>query len=119
MFFAIASDLWKSLILASLIIGASATRQALRRPGFELFHATLLKPAFYVVGSILVAVFLSGIAATTMRRVAILELAPDQVETTAFIGSLHLAGHEIVGHLHAVALKDCVPYAWSYRRMEF
>ncbi|MFQ5566327.1 MAG: hypothetical protein ACE5EU_08195 [Paracoccaceae bacterium] len=118
-FFLIASDLWKSLILASLIVGACVARFALRRPGFELFHPKPFKPAFYVVGSILVAVVLSGIAATAMRRAAIIRLEPDHIKTVSFITSMHMAGREALSSVHAVALKDCVPYAWSYRKMEF
>ncbi|WP_120500576.1 hypothetical protein [Roseovarius sp. EL26] len=58
-----------------------------------------------------------GIYAEVLRRQAIAEFEPDRVFQNLFWVSLHNAPRDWQFYLHAGAMKDCVPYAWSYRAM--
>ena len=45
--------------------------------------------------------------------------AADAIVDHSFFRSIREAPRENQFYLHAAALKECVPYAWSYRRMDF
>jgi hypothetical protein len=46
-------------------------------------------------------------------------LDADHVEDRWFFASLHNAPTKYQFFLHATALKNCIPYAWSYRKLAF
>lgn len=53
------------------------------------------------------------------RSEEIEKFAPDVLMRKSFFHSLRNAPRDLQFTLHAAALKDCVPYAWSYREMSF
>ncbi|WP_156318701.1 hypothetical protein [Rhizobium sp. AAP43] len=61
-----------------------------------------------------------GVYAEWRRSEAIKQFKPDEISKVSFYSSIRFA--QPVGlnfHYHAVALKDCVAYNWSYRSMSF
>ena len=67
------------------------------------------------ITSIIVAAALSS----AIRTQKIAELAPDKIETNNFIKSLHNTPKDFQFYTHAIAVKDCKHYAWSYRELDF
>ena len=65
------------------------------------------------------AVTIASVQTNSVRQRAIQELAPEQMYTRSFVDSLRNAPDEFQSFLHAGALKNCTPYAWSYSEMEF
>ena len=78
----------------------------------------LLMPAI-VVSAVTSSVAVTGLFATTVRRIEIRKFQPDHVVTRSFLTSLRQVGDGFSMYLHGAALKDCVPYGWSYRTMSF
>lgn len=75
-------------------------------------------PAFMIIGlggSVL------GVAAYADRLTAagLEKFRGERQMRNSFIESLRRAPEEHQFFLHAAAMKDCVPYAWSYRTMNF
>lgn len=58
-----------------------------------------------------------GLYAEIPRRNAVRNFEPDLVFQNVFWVSLQDAPEDFQQFLHAGAMKDCVPYAWSYREM--
>jgi len=65
------------------------------------------------------SVGLVGAYAEYLRRVRVLEFAPDSYVEKPFFRSLQEVPNDFQFFLHAAALKHCKPYAWSYREMDF
>jgi hypothetical protein len=72
-----------------------------------------------VSAAILGAVIITWISQSIQRGIAIDQFAPERLETNSFLWSLRNTPDELQLELHAVAMKDCVPYGWSYRRRAF
>lgn len=102
--------------IAMLCIGASAlifvvplksqTARALRLPMF-------------VALAIVLPTTVVGLYADSERRGGIRTFGADEVEENSFFTSIREAPQEFQFFLHTAALKDCVPYAWSYRTHSF
>lgn len=73
----------------------------------------------FVFAAIALSVLLVGLYADWKRRKAIQEFLPSHVITHSFFRSIREAPRDFQFYLHTAALKDCVPYAWSYREMAF
>ena len=76
-------------------------------------------PALFVVLAMSFALLIATIETSIWRNLEIERFAPDEVYTNPFLRSLYETPREFQFYLHAAALKDCVPYAWSYREMRF
>ena len=81
------------------------------RPPFRLALALALSMSASIV--------LVGIGAEVWRIAVISDFQPDDVRRSSFFRSIREAPKDFQFFLHAAALKDCTPYGWSYRRMEF
>jgi len=66
-----------------------------------------------------VAVCVAAFLATTQRTQVIAKFNPDEIITNSFFQSIYETPKEFQFYLHAAALKDCKPYAWSYSKMDF
>lgn len=60
-----------------------------------------------------------GLYADFLRHRAVLALGADEVQEHSFFRSLGQAPQDFQIFLHTAALKNCTPYAWSYRMMAF
>lgn len=65
------------------------------------------------------SVGLVGLYAEYLRTLKVAEFRPDVYVENSFFRSLHNAPAEFQFFAHAVAVKDCKLYAWSYREMAF
>jgi hypothetical protein len=74
-------------------------------------------PPLFVVTWMLLTVVSVGAYADWMRKEAIFAFKPDVAIQHSFFRSLREAPRGLQLYLHAAVLKDCVPYAWSYRQM--
>ncbi len=61
----------------------------------------------------------AGIVATAQRASKVEAFKPDEFAAESFFASMRNAPRDLQFFLHAVAMKNCVPYAWSYSEMEF
>lgn len=104
---------WKIAVPGSFAIAAfvlSASSSHIRSP-YRL-------PVFVVAG-LLLSVISVGLYADWIRRERIIEFNADVAIQHTFFRSIREAPREFQFFLHSAALKGCVPYAWSYRLMEF
>ena len=101
-------------VLVSAVLAAAITGLAFRRnlPRHYL-------PGLFASLTIVATVCSVGLYADATRNTIVAEFAPDAVLQNSFFTSLRHAPREFQFYLHAAALKDCVPYAWSYREMGF
>jgi hypothetical protein len=63
--------------------------------------------------------FFVGIYGDFLRHGAVLAFGADEVEEHSFFRSLREAPQDFQFFLHTAALKNCTPYAWSYRTMAY
>lgn len=107
--------LW--IITASILAGGAAgffAAKNIRQAGIAQYFGRPL--AFGAVSSF-VAVLIASLVTGTIRETKRSELSPDAYESQSLIVSFRTAPSGF--DLHAVALKDCKPYAWSYGEMDF
>lgn len=72
-----------------------------------------------VILAILMPTMIVGLLADGIRHQAVLTFKADEVEEHSFFSSIRNAPSDFQFFLHTAALKNCKPYAWSYRRLEF
>jgi hypothetical protein len=75
-------------------------------------------PVFVAVG-LVGSLICVGAYADHLRSNALSEFDADRWKQQSFLRSVRLAPDEFQSNLHAAAMKDCVPYGWSYRGMGF
>ena len=103
-------------VLAGIVLGIIT---------FKILFEKVLKPkglariglGIFVLWMFLFTVVTTALITSALRVNAIARLSPDKVITRSFIGSLHATPD--IFSLHGAAIKNCVPYAWSYRDMDF
>ena len=78
-----------------------------------------LRPAILIAVWMIICVLATAIIAEAARARRIAQFSPDYVHTNRFTDSLRQAPREWQFFLHALAVKDCQLYAWSYREMDF
>ncbi len=76
-------------------------------------------PALFVFFSIVCSTIAVGVYTEKKRSEVIEKFNPDIATRAPFFMSLRSAPRDFQFFLHGAALKDCTPYAWSYRRMAF
>jgi len=110
----LAGPLWNRaiiIIIATAAIVIFAINRLHVSPVYRL-------PIFIVVWMPLFVV-LVALYADRVRIEKIAEFKPDAYIEHSFMRSLHEAPEEFQFFLHAAALRNCIPYAWSYRTMDF
>ena len=103
-------------MIAVLGIGASALVFA--PPLRNRIKYTFRLPIFVIL-AILLPTVIVGLYADAIRHRAVLAFEPDEVEEHSFFASISKAPVEFQFFLHTAVLKDCSPYAWSYRTLGF
>lgn len=76
-------------------------------------------PTASLILAVFTAVTILSVATNAQRQRTIANFAPDQVHTKNFIDSLRNTPSDFQQFLHAAAIKNCKPYAWSYSKMRF
>lgn len=102
---------WLLIVLACFAI---ATCSFFIPPRFSIARG----PVFVAVGlggSLLCV----GAYVDHLRMEALKKFAADQQFQHSFLESVRKAPNDFQFFLHAAAMKNCVPYAWSYRTMSF
>jgi hypothetical protein len=105
-------DYWGLAIIASAIIAWQLVSL-----GKVKIAQILLFPIF-VVAWMSLSVLSVGLYADWIRRERIAEFKPDLEIQHSFFRSIREAPREPQPFLHAVVLKKCQPYIWSYRAMK-
>lgn len=105
------APLWQALVIAS--VGAAAL--IFRVP--ERAIATELRPAAFVALAMLSSILCVGLYADAVRMIKIAEFKADYVIQNSFFISIRRAPRDFQFFVHSAALRDCTPYAWSYREM--
>jgi hypothetical protein len=105
---------WKAIIAGCFLIAAMCFFVA-SRLRFALPFRILI---FAIVG-VSLSVFSVGTYADRVRHQKIVEFNADISFENSFFRSIREAPDEFQFYLHAAALKNCRPYAWSYREMAF
>ncbi|WP_425081835.1 hypothetical protein [Ruegeria arenilitoris] len=82
------------------------------------FKSQVTLPVFIVMAMSLSGVFVESYT-SFLRAREINAFSADVEFRNSFFQTLRNAPREFQFYLHAAALKDCVPYAWSYRSMSF
>ena len=105
---------WPALILVAVLLAAFLTLYLLR---FGLPRVFL--PASFVVTAMLSSALLVGTCAVMERNRIIQDFEPDiEIRSSIFL-SFRYFRQDFNFFLHGAALKNCKPYAWSYRKMAF
>ena len=105
---------WPALILVAVTIAIFTTILAARIGILRHYLA-----AVFASLSIGLSVFMIGTYAENRRDDITERFEPDEKIRASFYSSLRNAPREFQLFLHGAALKDCKPYAWSYRMMNF
>jgi hypothetical protein len=79
----------------------------------------VIKPPLFVTLAILLPTMIVGLYAEAIRYRAVIAFSADEVEQHSFFKSISKAPEDFQFFLHTAALKDCKPYAWSYRQLGF
>jgi phosphate/sulfate permease len=74
---------------------------------------------FLVVTALISFVLFAAALAENKRHKVYKSFGPGEIISNSFFRSLRETPKEYQFYLHAAALKDCKPYAWSYSEMEF
>lgn len=105
-----------SSIMAGIAVGAVTafgSRPIRERNASYLSSTTVFVSVFMATSAVSAAMI-----TTHEREQAVRIFKADQVELRSFWKSLR-RDSENFAYAHAVAIKDCNPYIWSYRTMEF
>lgn len=122
-FFFFSLDKLPLIVIVSSIVGGYAIGAAAIRLGRLKYQQTWWRrnaePTFFVLAAMSGWLLLASTELEIWRMNEIMRFDPDEVYTKAFIRSLSQAPAEDQLYLHGGALKDCIPYAWSYSEMQF
>jgi hypothetical protein len=104
---------WKLLVVGGVAVSwfafMIADRFAMQNYQWPLFIAL----------SMTLPIVSVGVYADLARSHAMARFGADAQFEHSFFRSLHEVPADFLQYLHAGALKDCEPYAWSYRDMSF
>lgn len=105
---------WKALVAGSFTVAAILFLSA-SKLGLILPYRVLL----FAIAGVYLSVLSVGTYVDRLRHEKIVAFNADIVLENSFTRSVQEAPVEWQFFLHAAALKNCTPYAWSYRLMEF
>jgi hypothetical protein len=105
---------WESFLLVGIAIGSVAAFFVARSE--RLKSATV---AVFVIVSMVCGTMFVGIYVESRRSQIVEDFGADKEIQNSFFRSMHGASQDFQFFLHGAALKDCIPYAWSYRTMSF
>ena len=102
--------LWLAFGMGLTAAGVSVWRPLRRAP-------TILQPALFVFAVLMGGILLMMAVGDGWRRVAIATFAPDLEMQQSFLTSMRTSWRSGDQRPHAVLVKQCQVYAWSYSRM--
>lgn len=105
---------WPIFIAIGIVMGLCIASITVRY-GVRQIYA----PPIFIVVSMTCATIGLGTYATLQRSHEVELFQPDRVIEASFFQSLRSSPRDFQFFLHGAALKDCIPYAWSYRTMSF
>ena len=105
---------WPVVIPVGMVLAINATKIAVRHGMPRLFI-----PSIIISFSMICAVVFIGIWTEYQRDRIIGRFGPDTEIRSSIFASFRNAPRDFQLFLHGAALKDCKPYAWSYRQMAF
>ncbi|MCF3595530.1 hypothetical protein LZG00_16180 [Rhodobacteraceae bacterium LMO-12] len=105
---------WPALIPVAILLAIFATMFALRQ-GLP----RVLLPAVFISISMGLAALLIGGYAEIQRGRIVKRFGPDVEIQSSIFASFRNAPREFQFFLHGAALKNCKPFAWSYRQITF
>lgn len=105
---------WPALLLVAMVLAIFLTKFSAR---FGM--PRVLLPAIFIVISMSFSALLVGSYAASQRDTIVEKFEPDVEIRSSVFASFRNAPQEFQFFLHGAALKECKPYAWSYRRMAF
>lgn len=105
---------WPAVIPFGIVLATITTKVAVRYGMPRLFT-----PATFISISMVCAAVFIGIWADYQRDRIIGRFGPDTEIRSSIFASFRNAPRDFQFFLHGAALKDCKPYAWSYRQMAF
>ena len=105
---------WRVIAVLCVIVSALVFAAPLKYAINPLF-----RPVAFVILAVVLPTLTVGLYADSIRHSAVLAFGADEVEEHSFFASIREAPSELQFFLHTAALKDCVPYAWSYRYLAF
>ena len=108
------AQFWPALVSISALLSAAVFLPPLNR-----LIGRPCRPAIFIASTMLISLLSVGIYADRLRNDGIIAFRPDAYFQHSFFKSIREPRKEHQLYLHAGALKDCVPYAWSYRDMSF
>ncbi len=104
---------WPALVAGSLAVAGLV----FLLPARFTFRKWLKLPIF-VAAVMILSVLSVGFYADSLRREKLARFPAQERFEHSFFRSLREAPREFQFFLHAAVLKDCVPFAWSYARMD-
>lgn len=105
---------WPALIPVALLLAVFAAKFLA-----WLDVPRVILPAVFVAISMGLSTLLVGMYAETRRSSVVEAFEPDIEIRSSILESFRNAPRDFQLFLHGAALKDCIPYAWSYRQMAF
>lgn len=78
-----------------------------------------IRPSVFVALAVILSTLFIGLLAEIARYRATIVFKPDKIKERVIFSSIRYAPEDFQLFLHAAALKDCKPYAWSYRTLSF
>jgi len=108
------ADYWLLLVVIAVGIAASVFF-----PPLVTRIDLLARAPLFVLAAMALSVLIVGFYADWKRRKVIENFSASHVIQHSFFRPIREAPRDFQFYLHAAALKDCVPYAWSYREMSF
>ena len=105
---------WPALLLVAMVLAIFLAKFSAR---FGM--PRVLIPAVFIVISMSFSALLVGSYAANQRDGIVEKFEPDVEIRSSVFASFRNAPQEFQFFLHGAALKDCKPYAWSYRQMSF
>ncbi|WP_139342604.1 hypothetical protein [Methylobacterium radiotolerans] len=105
---------WRVIAVISVV---ASTLVVMKLPR-DMIPAVFRPTAFVVLG-VLMPTIIVGLFADGVRHRAVIAFGADEVEERSFFVSIRNAPEDFQFFLHTAAIKECKPYAWSYRKLEF
>jgi hypothetical protein len=108
------APLWPALVGASALISG-----VVFLPRVRAIIGQPYRLAFWIASTMLLSLLFVGLYADRLRNQAVITFKPDAYFQHSFFRSIKESPKDFQFFLHAGVLKNCVPYAWSYRDMAF
>lgn len=107
-------DIWNVFFLGSFALGVIVSL-----PWVTPFIWPEFRPALFMSVWMIASATSAGIYGTSKLNEAIAAFHGDKVIKNSFFQSLHQVPREFDTYAHALIMRDCRPYYWSYKWLKF